>query len=73
MILDKAVFWKAIISKILYLQHEKSGVEDAGIDEHGTELPALKQLVGLLEEEVVRVQHDNPLVLNQAPRIELVQ
>lgn len=67
------MIWMAVISKILYLQHEESGMEDAGIDEDGAELATLEQFVGLLEEEVVRIQHDNPLVLDQAPCIELVQ
>ncbi|URE01671.1 hypothetical protein MUK42_28462 [Musa troglodytarum] len=55
------------------LEDEEAGVEDAGVDEGGTEVAALEELVGGLEEEVVGVEHDDPVVRHQAPRVELVQ
>lgn len=48
-------------------------MEDARIDEHGTELATLEQFVSLSKEEVVHVEHDDPLIVYQVPRIELVQ
>lgn len=56
-----------------YLEHEKTGVEVARVDENGTELAALEELIGVLEEDVVGIDHDNTLIVNQAPCIELVQ
>lgn len=47
-------------------------MEDTGVDEDSTELPTLEKLVCPLEEEIVGVKHDHPLVIHQAPSIELV-
>ena len=56
-----------------YLQYEEAGMEDAGVDENCTKLATLEQLIGFLEEEVVGVEHNHPVVVHQAPRIEFVE
>jgi hypothetical protein len=45
----------------------------AGVDERRAELAALEQLVNVLQEQVVRIQHNHPLVLRQTPSQELVE
>lgn len=48
-------------------------MEVARVDENGTELSTLEELIGLLKEDVIGVDHDDALIVNQGPRIELVQ
>jgi len=55
------------------LEHEKASVEVARVDENSAELPTLEQLVGVLEEDVIGINHDDTLVVNQGPRVKLVQ
>jgi hypothetical protein len=47
-------------------------VENARVDKGSTKLPTLKEFISLLEEQVVRIKHDNTLVLSQTPSINLV-
>jgi len=56
-----------------YLENEKTSVEVARVDENSAELPTLEQLVGVLEEDVIGINHDDTLVVNQGPRVKLVQ
>lgn len=48
-------------------------MEDARVDEHRTEVPAQKQLVDVLQKQVVRVHLDHARVLCEAPRQQLVE
>lgn len=59
--------------KCSYLQDKEAGVEDAGIDEDGAEPAALEELIRVAQEEVVRIQHHHPIIIHQAPGIQLVQ
>lgn len=48
-------------------------MENARIDKDSTKLSTLKQLIRILKEEVVSVQHDHPVIVHQAPRVQFVQ
>lgn len=52
------------LGNFIYLQDEEASVEDARIDEDGTKLSTLKQLISVLKEEVVCVQHDDPVIVH---------
>jgi hypothetical protein len=58
--------------KFTCLQYKKASVENARVDKGSTKLPTLKEFISLLEEQVVRIKHDNTLVLSQTPSINLV-
>jgi hypothetical protein len=58
--------------KFTCLQYKKTSVENARVDKGSTKLPTLKEFISLLEEQVVRIKHDNTLVLSQTPSINLV-
>lgn len=47
-------------------------MKDARVDEDCTELPTLEQLIRFLEEKVIRIKHDHPLILHQTPCVEFI-
>lgn len=51
----------------MYLKNKEASVEDTRVDENCTKLTTLEELVGLLKEEVVGIQHHHPIVVYQAP------
>lgn len=55
-----------------YLKDKEAGVEDAWVYEDGAKLATLEELVSVLQEKVVWIEHDNPIIVEQAPSIELV-
>lgn len=48
-------------------------MEDARINEDSTKLATLEQFISFLEEKVVSIKHDNPVIIYEAPRIKFVQ
>lgn len=48
-------------------------MEDAWVNEDRTKLATLEQLIGFVEEEIVRVEHDDTIIVHQAPCIELIE
>lgn len=52
------------ICRQFYLQDEEASVEDARIDKDRTELTTLKQLISVLKEQVVSVEHDDSFIVH---------
>ena len=48
-------------------------MEDARVDEDGTELATEEELVRISEEDIVDIEHHDALVLYQPPCIQLVK
>lgn len=48
-------------------------MKNAGIYEDGTELTTLEQLIRVVQEQIVSVEHHHPLICHQFPSIELVE
>lgn len=57
----------------MYLKNKEASVEDTRVDENCTKLTTLEELVRLLKEEVVGIQHHHPIVVYQAPCVQFVQ
>lgn len=47
-----------------YLQHKEASVEDARVNESCTELTTLEELISILEEQIVWIKHDHPVILH---------
>lgn len=45
-----------------YLQNKEAGMEDARVDEDCTEVATLKQLICILKEKIVRIEHDHSFI-----------
>lgn len=39
-------------------------MEDAGVDEDCTKLATLEQFISFLEEKVIRIEHDHPVIVH---------
>lgn len=59
--------------KLIYLQDKETSVENAGINEDSTKLATLEKFISLLEEKVVSIKHDNPVIIYEAPCVKFVQ
>ena len=48
-------------------------MKDAGVDEDSTKLATLEQLIGFVKEKIIRIDHDDPIILHKTPCVEFVQ
>lgn len=47
-------------------------MKDAWIDENSTKLATLEEFISFSEEDVIRIKHDDSVIVHQAPCIEFV-
>ena len=64
---------QAVVRRVAGRDDEETRVEVARVHVHGAEVTALKQLVDVVKEQVVRVHVNHALVVQHIPHVQLVQ
>ena len=63
---------KIVVCFIAWSHYEETGMEVTRIHIHGTEMTTLKEIVNVMEEDVISIHIDYTIIVKHIPHMQLV-